>query len=222
VTDVAVVGFAQTPCARRSDSTTSGVEMLVPIFGEVLGRPVWSGDIGFWCLVLDHPPRGLFGPAVTRLAFAGDGVAREMDAAGRCTRRGWSSPARPDRAGHGSASRGRLRRVPRPAGPRAPAGRVRARQGPRRTGRDWTLRPQGPRPGATRGRRSPASTLPRTCWPRRTWPSRCGHTTARRSATARPWPSWPPGTGPASCARGRPGSPGSSTGSTQAYSAPAT
>ena len=36
MTDVAVVGFAQSPCARRSDSTTSGVEMLVPIFGEVL------------------------------------------------------------------------------------------------------------------------------------------------------------------------------------------
>ena len=27
MTDVAVVGFAQSPCARHSDSTTSGVEM---------------------------------------------------------------------------------------------------------------------------------------------------------------------------------------------------
>ena len=35
--DVAVVGFAQTPCVRETDGTTNGVEMLVPIFHEVLG-----------------------------------------------------------------------------------------------------------------------------------------------------------------------------------------
>jgi acetyl-CoA acetyltransferase len=50
VTDVAVVGFAQSPCARRSDSTTSGVEMLVPIFHEVLAATgLAKDDIGFWC-----------------------------------------------------------------------------------------------------------------------------------------------------------------------------
>jgi acetyl-CoA acetyltransferase len=50
VTDVAVVGFAQAPCVRRSDSTTSGVEMLVPIFAEVLASTgLAKGDIGFWC-----------------------------------------------------------------------------------------------------------------------------------------------------------------------------
>ena len=50
MTDVAVVGFAQSPCARHSDSTTSGVEMLVPIFGEVLAATGLSkNDIGFWC-----------------------------------------------------------------------------------------------------------------------------------------------------------------------------
>jgi acetyl-CoA acetyltransferase len=50
VTDVAVVGFAQSPCARHSDSTTSGVEMLVPIFHEVLAATgLAKGDIGFWC-----------------------------------------------------------------------------------------------------------------------------------------------------------------------------
>jgi len=37
VTDVAVVGFAQSPCGVREDATTSGVEMLVPIFAEVFG-----------------------------------------------------------------------------------------------------------------------------------------------------------------------------------------
>jgi acetyl-CoA acetyltransferase len=50
VTDVAVIGFAQSPCVRRSDGTTSGVEMLVPIFGEVLRNTgLAKGDIGFWC-----------------------------------------------------------------------------------------------------------------------------------------------------------------------------
>ena len=50
MTDVAVAGFAQSPCARHSDSTTSGVEMLVPIFGEVLAATgLTKDDIGFWC-----------------------------------------------------------------------------------------------------------------------------------------------------------------------------
>ena len=48
--DVAVVGFAQTPCVRRTTGTTNGVEMLVPIFHEVLtGLGLTKGDIGFWC-----------------------------------------------------------------------------------------------------------------------------------------------------------------------------
>src|ERR1700735_3627456 len=50
MTEVAVIGFAQSPVVRQGDSTTSGVEMLVPIFAEVLaatGLP--KGDIGFWC-----------------------------------------------------------------------------------------------------------------------------------------------------------------------------
>jgi len=50
VTDVAVIGFAQSPCVRQSESTTSGVEMLVPIFREVLaGAGLARSDIGFWC-----------------------------------------------------------------------------------------------------------------------------------------------------------------------------
>jgi acetyl-CoA acetyltransferase len=50
VTDVAVVGFAQSPCVRHSDSTTSGVEMLVPIFQQVLASLGLAKDgIGFWC-----------------------------------------------------------------------------------------------------------------------------------------------------------------------------
>jgi acetyl-CoA acetyltransferase len=50
VTDVAVIGFAQSPVVRRGEGTTSGVEMLVPIFAEVLaGTGLARADIGFWC-----------------------------------------------------------------------------------------------------------------------------------------------------------------------------
>jgi len=50
VTDVAVIGFAQSPCVRYGDGTTSGVEMLVPIFAEVLASTgLTQPDIGFWC-----------------------------------------------------------------------------------------------------------------------------------------------------------------------------
>jgi len=50
VIDVAVVGFAQSPVERHGESTTSGVEMLVPVFAEVLrATGLAHGDIGFWC-----------------------------------------------------------------------------------------------------------------------------------------------------------------------------
>ena len=50
VRDVAVIGFAQSPCGVREDATTSGVEMLVPIFAEVFGATgLTKADIGFWC-----------------------------------------------------------------------------------------------------------------------------------------------------------------------------
>jgi acetyl-CoA acetyltransferase len=50
MTDAAVVAFAQSPCERRGDGTTSGVEMLVPIFAEVYAQTgLTKGDIGFWC-----------------------------------------------------------------------------------------------------------------------------------------------------------------------------
>jgi acetyl-CoA acetyltransferase len=48
--DVAVVGFAQAPNTRSTQGTTNGVEMLVPIFREVLDDTGLSKqDIGFWC-----------------------------------------------------------------------------------------------------------------------------------------------------------------------------
>jgi len=48
--EVAVVGFAQSPCRVREDVTTSGVEMLVPIIAEAFGATgLTKSDIGFWC-----------------------------------------------------------------------------------------------------------------------------------------------------------------------------
>src|SRR5262249_36186701 len=50
LTEVAIVGFAQSRVMVRDDSTTSGVEMLVPIFREVYAQTgLTRGDIGFWC-----------------------------------------------------------------------------------------------------------------------------------------------------------------------------
>ena len=48
--DVAVAGFAHAPNVRKTDTTTNGVEMLVPIFAEVFAQTGLSKqDIGFWC-----------------------------------------------------------------------------------------------------------------------------------------------------------------------------
>ena len=47
---VGITGFAASPCVYRGDGTTSGVEMLVPIFAEVYRQTgLAQGDIGFWC-----------------------------------------------------------------------------------------------------------------------------------------------------------------------------
>ncbi|WP_216205761.1 thiolase domain-containing protein [Amycolatopsis aidingensis] len=48
--EVAVVGFAQGHNVRRSEGTTNGVEMLVPLLAEVFEQTSLSKeDIGFWC-----------------------------------------------------------------------------------------------------------------------------------------------------------------------------
>lgn len=48
--EVAVVDFAQSPQVRRTDGTTNGVEMLIPLIADVLGRTgLAREDIGFWC-----------------------------------------------------------------------------------------------------------------------------------------------------------------------------
>jgi acetyl-CoA acetyltransferase len=48
--DVAIVGYAKAPDVRATSGTTNGVEMLVPIFREVLAATgLGKTDIGFWC-----------------------------------------------------------------------------------------------------------------------------------------------------------------------------
>ncbi|HEU5476099.1 MAG TPA: thiolase domain-containing protein [Actinophytocola sp.] len=48
--DIAVVGFAQAPNVRETTGTTNGVEMLIPVFQELLAATELSKqDIGFWC-----------------------------------------------------------------------------------------------------------------------------------------------------------------------------
>jgi acetyl-CoA acetyltransferase len=50
VTDVAVIGFAQSPVERRGDGSTGGVEMLVPVLLEAFASTgLTRRDIGFWC-----------------------------------------------------------------------------------------------------------------------------------------------------------------------------
>ena len=50
MSDVAVIGFAEAPSVRRTGGTTNGVEMLVPIFRDVLDQTgLTKDDIGFWC-----------------------------------------------------------------------------------------------------------------------------------------------------------------------------
>jgi acetyl-CoA acetyltransferase len=50
VRNVGVVGFAQSRQLRRTTGTTNGVEMLVPLIGEVYSTlGIGKHDIGFWC-----------------------------------------------------------------------------------------------------------------------------------------------------------------------------
>ena len=47
---VAVVGYAATPWLRAAQTTTNGVEMLIPLFADVFAQTgLTKSDIGFWC-----------------------------------------------------------------------------------------------------------------------------------------------------------------------------
>lgn len=50
MSDVAVIGFAQSANVRETQGTTNGVEMLVPTLAEVFEQTgLAREDIGFWC-----------------------------------------------------------------------------------------------------------------------------------------------------------------------------
>lgn len=50
MSEVAVIGFAQSANVRRTQGTTNGVEMLVPTLAEVFEQTgLVREDIGFWC-----------------------------------------------------------------------------------------------------------------------------------------------------------------------------
>src|SRR5213592_4073660 len=167
MTDVAVVGFAQSPCVRHGEGTTSGVEMLVPVFRQVLADTgLAKDDIGFWCSGSSDYLAGRafsFVQAVDAIgAFPPIMESHvEMDGAWALYE-AWVKilTGEADVAlayGFGKSSAGELRRVP-------------AR-------RRWR----------TRRPRCPAGWPPRTCSPSRTSPTRSGCTTARRWAMAPPW-----------------------------------
>ncbi|KXP08610.1 lipid-transfer protein [Tsukamurella pulmonis] len=47
---VAVVGYAATPSLRAAQTTTNGVEMLIPLFADAFAQTgLTKSDIGFWC-----------------------------------------------------------------------------------------------------------------------------------------------------------------------------
>ena len=192
MTDVAVIGFAQSPCLRRSDGTTSGVEMLVPIFQRGAaghragqGRTSASGAPGS----SDY----LAGPGV--LVRPGGGRDRGLPADHGVARgdgrrlgalRGLGED--PDRRGRHRAGL-RVRQVvrgrPAPgAGPAArpvPAGAAVARLGEHR-GAAGPARHRGRACGARR--KWPR--WPRAAAPRRSQPAGAGVRRGLRRGTARP------------------------------------
>ena len=95
---------------------------------------------------------------------------------GRGAAPGAGAAARPVPARAAVAGLGDRSRRCRPGWASRPGG------GPRRTWPRWP-RAAGPRRCPTRTRRCRVRSRPRSCWRGRTWPTRCGRTTAPRSAT---------------------------------------
>jgi acetyl-CoA acetyltransferase len=208
VTGVAVVGFAQAPCRVREDVTTSGVEMLVPIFAEVFGATgLTKADIGFWCSGSSDYLAGRafsFVQAVDAIGAVPPTMEShvEMDAAWALYE-AWVKILTGEAEialayGFGKSSGAQLRRVlalqldPYLVAPLWPdsvsIAALQARLGldaglwTRRTWRRWR-RAAGRRRGPTRRRRCPGTSRSRSCSNGLTWPNRCGRTTAPRSAT---------------------------------------
>ena len=206
--EVAVVGFAQSPVGVREDATTSGVEMLVPIFAEVFRAcGLTKSDIGFWCSGSSDYLAGRafsFVSAVDAIGAVPPAMEShvEMDAAWALYE-AWAKvlTGEADIAlayGFGKSSGAELRRVlalqldPYLVAPLWPdsvsVAALQARLGleaGRWTEKDMAEVAARSRAAArpTRTRRCRVRSRSRTCWPGPTWPSRCGRTTAPRSAT---------------------------------------
>ena len=244
--DVAVVGFAHAPHVRRTEGTTNGVEMLMPCFAELYADlGIKQTDIGFWCSGSSDYLAGRAFSFISAIDSIGavppiNESHVEMDAA-------WALyeayikilTGEVDTAlvyGFGKSSAGMLRRVlahadrPVHRGPAGPdAVSIAGLQA--RLGLDsgkWTAEQMAQVAldsfaVAAAHRLGEAGDIASTnCSPGRTSPIRCAATTSRRSPTVHRRSCWPPATGPANCARTRPGSPVSSTASRRRCSAPAT
>ena len=208
MTEVAVVGFAQSPCGVREDATTSGVEMLVPIFAEVFGATgLTKADIGFWCSGSSDYLAGRafsFVSAVDAIGAVPPAMEShvEMDGAWALYE-AWVKVLTGEAEialayGFGKSSGAELRRVlalqldpyllaplwPDSVSVAALQARLGLRPGggPRRTWRRWP-RAAGRQRSATRGRSCPGRSRSPSCWAGPMWPNRCGRTTALRSAT---------------------------------------
>ena len=213
VTEVAVVGFAQSPCGVREDATTSGVEMLVPIFAEVFGATgLTKADIGFWCSgSCDYLAGRAFSfvSAVDAIGAVPPAMEShvEMDGAWALYE-AWVKILTGEAEialayGFGKSSGAELRRVlalqldPYLLAPLWPdsvsVAALQARLG-LEAGR-WTEKDMAEVAARSRAAAvgQPAGAGVRggrglaSCWDARTWPNRCGRMTAPRSATGPRW-----------------------------------
>ena len=207
--EVAVVGFAQSPCRVREDATTSGVEMLVPIFAEVFGATgLTRSDIGFWCSGSSDYLAGRafsFVSAVDAIGAVPPTMEShvEMDGAWALYE-AWVKVLTGEAEialayGFGKSSGAELRRVlalqldPYLLAPlwldSVSVAALQARLGHRGRAvdarRTWPRWPcaAGPPRCPTRTRRCRVRSRPRSCWDGRMWRNRCGRTIAPRSAT---------------------------------------
>ena len=216
--DVAVVGFAQRQMAHFDGSPTM-VELLVPLFAELCEQTGWTkDDIGFWCSGSSDYLAGRSFSFVSAVDAIGtlppvNESHVEMDAAWALYE-AWVKiqTGEVDTAlvyGFGKSSAGLLRRVLAlqldpyvltPLWPDAVSiAAMQARLGlesgalvARRTWPRWWPQPADARDNPLRApvRRDVGR---RRCSPSRCSPTRCASTTARRSPTAPPRSSSPPG-----------------------------
>ena len=234
MTEVAVVGFAHAPHARRTDGTTNGVEMLMPCFAEIYADlGLKQTEIGFRCSGASDYLAGRAFAFVSGLDSIGavppihESTSR-WTRPGRCTRHGWVLTGEVDTAlvyGFGKSSAGNLHRIMAlqtdPYTSRH-CGRTRCRMAglQARFGLDagkWTAEQMAQVRWTQLRHRRRIDSLSRprastSCW-RRYFADPLRRPTSRRSPTARRRSCSPPAISPARCASGPPGSAASSTAS---------